>query len=75
MPDWSDTPTITIFAPQCPHCAALRPIIVRSEANGDGTVTRKATCRTCSKRFKIIVETLLPEFGNPDFPLANIDEN
>lgn len=61
---WTDAPCIFIEAPACPACQALRPIIVRSEANGDGSTTRKAICRRCSERFKIVVE--LPEFGNSE---------
>ena len=59
---WTDAPCITVVAPACPICRALRPIIVRTEQNGDGSVTRKSVCRRCSERFKIVVE--LPEFGN-----------
>lgn len=59
---WADAPTIFVTAPACPACNTPRPIIVRSEANGDGSMTRKAVCRRCSQRFKICVE--LPEFGN-----------
>lgn len=62
---WANTPVVFVMAPACPACAALRPIIIRSEANGDGSTTRKAVCRRCSERFKIVVE--LPEIGNTDF--------
>lgn len=61
---WADAPTASIIAPHCPLCLALRPIIVRSEQNGDGSVTRKAVCRECSQRIKIVVE--LPIFGSAD---------
>jgi hypothetical protein len=70
MREWADVPAIVVYAPACPSCRALRPIIVRSEANGDGSTTRKAICRRCSERFKIIVE--LPDFGNSDFDTATI---
>jgi len=53
---WIDVPTVFIVAPSCPRCGALRPITIRSEQNGDGSVTRKAVCRRCSSRFKIVVE-------------------
>lgn len=59
---WFDAPCVVIVAPACPYCSARRPVIVRSEANGDGTTTRKAVCRRCSRKFKIVVE--LPDSGN-----------
>ena len=62
---WSDVPCIFVEAPACPMCRMVRPIIIRSEQNGDGSVTRKAVCRRCSARFKIVVE--LPEIGKQDF--------
>jgi len=62
---WADAPLTFVVAPHCPRCLALRPVIVRSEANGDGSVTRKAVCRRCSKKFKIVVE--LPDSGSSDF--------
>ena len=70
MAEWADVPMVFVVAPACPACRALRPIIVRSEANGDGTTTRKAICRRCSTRFKIIVE--VPNFGSDDFDPAII---
>ena len=60
--NWADAPCCFVTAPSCSHCGHLEYITVRSEANGDGSVTRKAICRQCSGRFKIVVE--LPENGN-----------
>ncbi len=60
--DWSTVEVVFVTRPQCPHCHALEYVTTKSEPNGDGTVTRKAICRTCSQPFKISVE--LPEFGN-----------
>lgn len=67
---WLTAPIVFVVAPACPLCRAPRPIVVRSEQNGDGSVTRKAICRQCSTRFKICVE--LPEIGNHDFADATI---
>jgi hypothetical protein len=65
MPEtWQDAPLVFITAAACPACGAGKPLIVRSEANGDGSTTRKAICRRCSERFKIVVE--LPEFGSDE---------
>jgi hypothetical protein len=61
---WLTSPTIFLVAPACPHCRAPRPIIVRSEAGGDGSITRKCVCRRCSAKFKIVLE--LPNPGNDD---------
>jgi hypothetical protein len=63
---WVDVPLVTVIAPACPWCRALKPIPVRSEQNGDGSVTRRCVCRECSKRFKLLIE--IPNFGNPEFP-------
>jgi hypothetical protein len=67
---WHNVPCVFIVAPHCPVCFAGRPIIVRSEANGDGSKTRKAVCRRCSEKFKIVVE--LPEFGKVDSAFSMI---
>lgn len=58
---WADVPMVFIPLPACPLCGAYRPIIVRSEAGGDGSTTRKAICRRCSRRFKIVVEPPKPD--------------
>jgi hypothetical protein len=68
MPDntpWAEVPPVTIYRAACPRCWADEYHVVRSEANGDGSVTRKAVCDRCHRRFKIIVEPL-PEFGRDD---------
>lgn len=67
MTGWSDVPCVFIVAPACPHCGALRPATMRSVSNGDGSITRLSTCRTCLQRFKVVVEppepTADPKFG------------
>jgi predicted nucleic acid-binding Zn-ribbon protein len=62
MIDWPHAPCVHITLPTCPSCGSRSYSTVRSEANGDGSTTRKAICRTCDTAFKIVCE--LPEFGN-----------
>ena len=65
---WSGVPCLSIAPPHCPFCRSLRPITVRSVANGDGSTTRYSVCRQCSQRFLLIVELDdscdVPYFGN-----------
>ena len=66
---WQDAPYVFIALPSCPSCGSLKPIIVRSESNGDNSTTRKCVCRSCSKRFLIVTEPpddALPKFGMDD---------
>jgi hypothetical protein len=42
--------------PRCPYCGGWRILAYRSSDNGDGTLTRRVQCRTCDKRFILIVE-------------------
>lgn len=67
---WADAPIVVVTRPACWHCGDLRPpVIIRSEANGDGSVTRKVVCRRCSLRYKIVVEPpAVPTVGNPAEP-------
>lgn len=60
---WEDAPLVVIHKPACPSCWCDQFSLVRSEANGDGSTTRKAICGRCHKKFKIVVEPL-PEIGN-----------
>jgi hypothetical protein len=64
---WQDCPIVFVTLPACPYCGTTGFITVRSEANGDGSVTRKSVCRRCSERFKLVIE--LPNSGNHDFDL------
>ena len=59
-PAWADAPAVHVVAPLCPHCSSHRHITVRSEANGDGSTTRKTICADCSLRFKVVIE-IFPE--------------
>jgi hypothetical protein len=66
-PAWADAPYVFVELPSCPHCGtARRPIVVRSEAGGDGSVMRKCVCRRCSGRYRLVLE--LPATGNPAGP-------
>jgi hypothetical protein len=60
---WADAPCVVVYRPACPLCWSVEYILIRTEPNGDGSVTRKAVCSCCNKKFKICVEPL-PEFGN-----------
>lgn len=57
---WEETPIVFIPRqprPVCPRCGSERqPKTVRSEANRDGSQTRKSECVDCGERFKIVVE-------------------
>ncbi len=59
---WSNCPRVFIVAPHCPACLGNDLLTIRCEQNGDGSVTRKTVCRTCSSRFLLIVEP--PSAGN-----------
>ena len=64
---WNDAPLLTVFVSPpavCPQCCAAKPIIFRTEANGDGSSTRKCVCRRCSQRFKVVVE--IAKFGSDE---------
>lgn len=41
---------------RCPVCESVNVKTVRSEQNGDDTVTRRSRCRDCGHRFKTVVE-------------------
>lgn len=63
--DWADVPFVFVLLPTCPACGSPDYEKVRTESNGDGSVTRKAICRACGEPYKICVE--LPDSGNLDF--------
>ncbi len=70
MPSWDQVECVFVEGISCPHCGATKPITVRSEQNGDGSITRKSICRRCSRRFKVVVEFSeceLPSFGKAEF--------
>lgn len=69
---WTDAPYVFVEAIACPYCGATRPITIRSESGGDGSIMRKSVCRRCSKRFRVVIENALPEFGNDDFPMDTL---
>lgn len=63
---WQDVTTVFITALHCPYCLGLRPILIRSEQNGDASQTRKYVCRRCSERFKLVVEPPVADFRQSD---------
>lgn len=67
---WQDAPLVFVVAPHCPRCLAPRPIIIRSEQGGDGSVSRRCVCRSCSSRFVVVIELPgdgLPESGRDEY--------
>lgn len=60
---WADAPRVFVTLAACPNCGGVDHRIVRSEANGDGSVSRRAICESCSARFFVVAE--IPENGNP----------
>jgi hypothetical protein len=63
---WSETPFIElpIYVANCPGYGAIEHQITRTDTNGDGSSTRKATCRACGRRFRIVVSVeSLPAAG------------
>lgn len=67
---WADCPLVFVSAVACPYCRSTRPITIRSEQGGDGSVTRKSICRACSERFIAVIEPPdvddLPNSGRAD---------
>ena len=58
---WADAPRVFISLPACPKCAGRDLETVRSEANGDGSRTRRTICRDCGQKVFVVAE--FPEFG------------
>ena len=53
-----DAETIYVYRPRCPHCHGVEFNRQRSEKNGDGSQTMKATCKSCKKPLKIVRDFL-----------------
>lgn len=66
--DWAAVPIVTVDAVTCAHCGSPDHDTQRSVANGDGSRTRLAICRSCSRPFKVCVE--IPESGNVIWPVS-----
>ena len=62
--DWSKAPVVSVTVPTCPTCGSRQYRRTRTDANGDGSATRKVICRECSAPYKIAIE--LPETGNDE---------
>jgi len=62
---WRDAEYVFVTKLHCPYCHSLKPIPIRVEKNGDGSTSRKYTCRVCSRRFVYVVELPgeLPKYG------------
>lgn len=62
---WAETPWVFVRRPTCPTCGCPDYVRIRTERGDETSVTRKAVCRRCSQRYRILVE--LPETGNGRF--------
>jgi hypothetical protein len=45
--DWSKAPVVFVTVPTCPGCGSRQYHRTRTDANGDGSATRKVICRAC----------------------------
>ena len=61
---WDKCPIVFRTRDHCPRCLGVRPLLIRSGRNGDGSQTRRYMCRQCSRRFVIVIEP--PVFGGDD---------
>jgi hypothetical protein len=64
--EWENAPIVYTVVPPpivCPHCRCEgAPNYTRSENNGaDGSMTRKAECKQCQRRFLVVAEPLGPD--------------
>lgn len=41
---------------RCPKCDSADLLTCRTDRNGDGSVTRWATCRVCGRKLLVVVE-------------------
>lgn len=61
--NWQDAPYVYVIRPACPHCGATGYTIVRSSREPDGSVSRRCVCRSCSRRFFLVLETPVSGVG------------
>ncbi len=54
--DQDDYDPVYIRWARCPACDSRNVQTIRSEQNGDGTVTRRSQCRDCFIKFRVVVE-------------------
>ena len=47
---------VYVVRPRCPGCGATNLHSYKTCQNGDGSVTRYTTCRTCGCKFFVVVE-------------------
>jgi len=70
-PHWKDCPMQFVERIECPICGSVAsPILIRSQTESDGSVSRRCICRSCSGRFLRILEPqeteILPVFGSDE---------
>jgi transposase-like protein len=54
--EWERVPLVFIERARCPSCESANIETLRTYQNGDDTVTRRTRCRSCGKRFLVVVE-------------------
>ncbi len=69
---WANAPCVDWCEPACPLCGSPACTRIRTEANGDNTVTRRFVCHACHQRFKTTQHPpgALPLWGNAEVDLA-----
>lgn len=76
MRDWREAPCVFIPRPPrpaCPHCGWHDSQKIRTlPAESDGSQTQLRVCRACSRPWKLVVESAVPETGSFDFPGGKI---
>jgi hypothetical protein len=63
--EWHEVEMVFVVRPPpilCPHCGASRRFILKSLRGGDGSVSRRCLCRSCLRRYIVVVE-LSPTTG------------
>jgi hypothetical protein len=58
LPEDSSEPDRYVFCerPRCPICECTDLQTLRSQKNGDGTITQRKRCRSCDHRFSVVWE-------------------
>lgn len=50
----------------CPECLAVRPKVLRSQDQGDGSIRQSCICRECGHRFYAVLEPPKENFSEID---------
>ena len=53
----ADKPVLIFLErPRCPECGCRRLLAIRTDRNGDETITRRCRCADCGRRIDVVVE-------------------